>query len=136
MSDSASQNKPDKLLHTTFFGVSQVEQVLFKGYLRVLLRLDVTLVWLVERSNKLDLLVINEALCNTPCVQKLRFEHPSCPVLFIRRCKSGKGSLQDNKIVLPLNEAAELSALHSWLQSNLKVLHKDVAMTEIAALSS
>jgi|GEM_PF-7080783 len=44
MSDSASQNKPDKVLHTAFFGVSQAEQVLFKGYLRVLLRLDVTLV--------------------------------------------------------------------------------------------
>ncbi len=62
----ASDLHPIKsVLRTAFLGVKPAEQVMLKGYLRIILRLEVDLQWVSPKNPQVDLYFIDNSLRNT-----------------------------------------------------------------------
>ncbi len=127
-----------KKMKIAMVGVSPADQIAFKGYLRVLLRLDVELDWVSAQVGEVDLYVINEDFKSSASVQKLVEVHPHTPVLYVSRNLAGDGSISGNSLVLPLKQ---INALNAWLYENVGILkglpyHNPSTNTPIAAANS
>lgn len=108
-----------KNMKIAMVGVSPADQVTFKGYLRVLLRLDVDLDWVSAQVGNVDLYVINEDFKYSSSVQKLVEVYPNTPILYTSRSASGEGSISGNSLTLPLKQ---INSLNEWLHSNVSIL--------------
>lgn len=100
-------------------GISPADQITFKGYLRVLLRLDVDLDWVSAQVNDVDLYVINQDFKDSASVQKLIDAHPRTPILYLCRNLAGDGGITDDLLVLPLKQ---INNLNQWLHQKVSVL--------------
>lgn len=100
-------------------GVSPADQITFKGYLRVLLRLDVDLDWVSAQVGEVDLYVINQDFKNSTSVQKLIEVYPRTPILYISRNLTGDGGIAGDSLILPLKQ---INALNDWLHEKVGVL--------------
>lgn len=89
-------------------GISPADQITFKGYLRVLLRLDVDLDWVSAQVDDVDLYVINQDFKHSASVQKLIDAHPRTPILYLCRNLAGDGGITDDLLVLPLKQINNL----------------------------
>lgn len=108
-----------KAMRIAMVGVSPANQITFKGYLRVLLRLDVDLDWVSAQMGEVDLYVINEDFKNSTSVQKLIELHPRTPILCISRNLTGDDGIAGDSLVLPLKQ---INALNDWLHEKVDVL--------------
>lgn len=100
-------------------GISPADQITFKGYLRVLLRLDVDLDWVSAQVDDVDLYVINQDFKHSASVQKLIDAHPRTPILYLCRNLAGDGGITDDLLVLPLKQ---INNLNQWLHQKVSVL--------------
>ncbi len=118
------------VLHTAFVGVKPGDQVVLKGYLRVLLRLDAMLEWVSASATQVDLFMINEEFREAQSVVKLLASKPTAAVLYVSRTEDKEGEVSQDKIVLPLKRLSQFS---EWLLHSVAVLtHKPRSDTEQA----
>lgn len=113
-----SINNGKKIMRIAMIGVSPADQVTFKGYLRVLLRLDVELEWATSVNGTIDLFVINDEFRNSSSVVGAIERHPQSALLYIGKTTS-EGKLIGNLLTLPLKQ---IRLLHEWLIANVDVL--------------
>lgn len=119
-------NNGKKIMRIAMIGISPADQVAFKGYLRVLLRLDVELEWAKSISGTIDLFVINDEFRNSSSVINAIEQHEESALLYVAKNNtSSEGRLIGNLLTLPLKQ---IRLLHDWLVENVEVL-KDVPHT-------
>lgn len=131
MSDlmQSSQSNLKKILRTALVGVKPADQVLLKGYLRVLLRLEVDLEWVSASHPQVDLFMINNEFRHAESIVKLLAGQRQKPVLYISRTDSHNGWVADDILILPLKK---LDALNDWLIQSVIVLKQNAgAVTTI-----
>ena len=131
MSDLAqsSHSNLKKILRTALVGVKPADQVLLKGYLRVLLRLEVDLEWVSASHPQVDLFMINHEFRHAESIVKLLAGQRQKPVLYISRTDSHDGWVADDILILPLKK---LDALNDWLIQSVIVLKQNAgAVTTI-----
>lgn len=108
-----------KQMTIALVGVRPADQITLKGYLRVLLSLDVELHWVAATEPNIDLFMINHEFKNASSVAKLLSAYPKTAVLYIDRVEVGDGHLVQNKLTLPLKQISEL---RDWLVKHVPAL--------------
>ncbi|MDO4427497.1 MAG: hypothetical protein Q4B88_05140 [Moraxella sp.] len=116
-SENTEQMK--RQMRITLVGVRPADQITLKGYLRVLLRLDVELEWVAATESVIDLFMINEEFRNAASVAKLLQTHQGVPVLYVNRVEVGDGGISGNLLTLPLKQ---INLLNDWLIRHVPVL--------------
>lgn len=120
LADNHQQNLK-KVLRTALVGIRPADQVLLKGYLRILLRLEADLEWVSASHGHVDLYLISHEFRDAASVLKLLASQAAKPVLYISRNDDEAGYMADNHIVLPLKKLDNLS---DWLMRYVAVLQK------------
>lgn len=108
-----------KQMTIALVGLRPADQITLKGYLRVLLSLDVELHWVAATEPNIDLFMINHEFKNASSVAKLLSAYPKAVALYIDRLEVGSGHLNQNQLTLPLKQISEL---HDWLVKNVPAL--------------
>lgn len=124
-----NNNSLKKVLRTAFVGVKPADQVMLKGYLRILLRLETDLEWVSASHSQVDLFIINNEFRHAASVTKLLANQQHNPVLYASRASSGEGKIEADKIILPLKK---LDALQHWLSSSVAVFGGSVPAIGVA----
>lgn len=119
MSSAPTAERLKKVMRIALVGVRPADQVLLKGYLRVLLRLEADLEWVSANSPQVDLFMINREFQQADSVKKLLNEQPYTPALYIDRDEFDQGRLAGNVLTLPLKE---VDVLNQWLFANVQFL--------------
>ncbi|PID37764.1 MAG: hypothetical protein CR966_00480 [Pseudomonadales bacterium] len=110
------------VMRTALVGIKPAKQVMLKGYLRVLLRLEADLEWVSASHPHVDLFMINEEFRRSPNVIKLLQSQPSKPVLYVSKDEAHDGGrVVGDSLVLPLKELNQLS---EWLFKKVEVLQQ------------
>ena len=122
------QDNLKKVLRTALVGIRPADQVLLKGYLRILLRLEADLEWVAANHPQVDLFFISNDFRDAASVVKLLSEQAQKPVLYVSRSDDDEGHMADNQIVLPLKT---MTALNNWLMTSIPVLKKAGTATSI-----
>lgn len=117
MASEVEQSK--KQMRIALVGVRPADQITLKGYLRVLLRLDVELLWVSATDSPIDLFMINEEFQGVASVTKLLQAHSGVPVLYVDRVEVGDGGINQNVLTLPLRQ---INLLNDWLVRHVAVL--------------
>lgn len=117
MASEVEQSK--RQMRIALVGVRPADQVTLKGYLRVLLRLDVELSWVSATDSPIDLFMINEEFRGVASVTKLLQAHQGVPVLYVNRVEIGDGGIAQNVLTLPLKQ---INLLNDWLLRHVAVL--------------
>lgn len=115
-----TQENLKKVLRTAIIGVRPADQIMLKGYLRVLLRLEVELEWVSAKHPQIDLFLISNDFRHAASVKILQGQQHK-PVLYTSRTDTSEGKLVDDRLVLPLTC---LNELDEWLMSKISVLAK------------
>ncbi|WP_201596834.1 hypothetical protein [Psychrobacter fulvigenes] len=126
--EQGTQENLKKVLRTAIVGVRPADQIMLKGYLRVLLRLDVELEWVSAKHPQVDLFLISNDFRHAANAKILQGQQHK-PVLYTSRTDTGEGQLVDDRLVLPLKC---LNGLEKWLTSTVPLLAK---VTEESATS-
>lgn len=127
MSNHNAQRNLKKVMRIALIGIKPAHQVVLKGYLRVLLRLDVDLEWISASHADVDLFIINNDFRHADSVIKLLASQSQKPVLYSSRTDIDEGWMTEDRIILPLKK---LDALNEWLQRHVMVLNQDVDATK------
>lgn len=122
-----------KQMRIALVGVRPADQITLKGYLRVLLRLDVELAWVPATEAAVDLFMINSEFRSAASVTKLLEMHRGTPVLYINRNDNGDGSITQNLLTLPLKQ---INLLSDWLMRNVAVLADSTSLKSTPTQSS
>lgn len=109
-----------KQMRIALVGIRPADQVTLKGYLRVLLRLDVDLAWISATESTIDLFMINDEFRTAASVTKLLQTHQGVPVLYINHSTHGDGTITQNLLTLPLKQ---ISLLNDWLIRHVTILN-------------
>lgn len=117
MASDVAQNKNH--MKIALVGIRPADQITLKGYLRVLLRLDVELEWVSAADIGIHLFMINDEFRGANSVSKLLQTNAGVPVLYIAHNDAGEGGMRDNLLTLPLKH---INILNDWLLQNVKVL--------------
>ncbi|TXD98522.1 hypothetical protein ES754_06375 [Psychrobacter frigidicola] len=124
-----SQSNLKKVLRTALVGLKPADQVLLKGYLRVLLRLEADLEWVSASHPQVDLFMISNEFRDAASITKLLASQQHKPVLYVSRTDIGEGWMVDDSLVLPLKK---LDMLNAWLMQSVIVLKQNAgAITTI-----
>ena len=116
------QHNLKKVLRTALVGIRPADQVLLKGYLRILLRLEADLEWVSANHEQVDLYLISHEFRDAASVLKLLSSQVNKPVLYISRNDNDEaGYMADNHVRLPLKN---LDNLRDWLMRYVAVLQK------------
>lgn len=113
------QGNLTKIMRIALVGTKPADQILLKGYLRVLLRLEVDLEWVSASHANVDLFMINNEFKNATSVVRLLENQSHKPILYISRTDTGEGWIKDKQLVLPLKM---LHNLNAWLLESVAVL--------------
>lgn len=105
-----------KVMRIALVGIRPADQVMLKGYLRILLRLEADLEWVSANHEAVDLFMINSEFSSSESVQRLLSTKNTAGVLYISRNETGDGHLVGNLLTLPLKELEELK---QWLAENI-----------------
>ncbi|ALF60133.1 hypothetical protein [Psychrobacter urativorans] len=127
MSDlmQSSHSNLKKILRTALVGMKPADQVLLKGYLRVLLRLEVDLEWVSASHPQVDLFMINNEFRHAESIVKLLAGQRQKPVLYISRTDSHNGWIADDRLILPLKK---LDTFNDWLIQSVIVLKQNAGV--------
>ncbi len=115
------------VLRTAFLGVKPADQVMLKGYLRIILSLDVDLEWVSADHSQIDLYFIDNNLRNSEFVIKLIQVHSDKNILYVQRGMQEIDGIH-NKLLLPLKKTKILT---DWLFQNIPILIKNSAKVEV-----
>lgn len=113
------QDNLKKVLRTALVGIRPADQVLLKGYLRILLRLEADLEWVSASHSHVDLFLISNDFRDAASVKKLLSEQAHRPVLYISRADDDEGSMINDELILPLKK---IHVLNEWLMTSVAVL--------------
>lgn len=113
-------------MNIALVGIRPGDQVVLKGYFRVLLRLDVELNWVAATDKVVDLFMINSDFASASSVTKLLEVRNSVPVLYVNRDDAGVGGVSNNTLTIPLKQ---LGLLNDWLVANIPALSENSAPT-------
>lgn len=119
---SLSANNQGNLKHvmrTALVGIKPADQVILKGYLRVLLRLEVDLEWVSANHPDVDLFFISYEFKHADNVIKLLAKQGRKPALYIKRSANEEGTLVGDELSLPLKK---MDVLNQWLYSHVALL--------------
>ena len=119
---SLSANNQGNLKHvmrTALVGIKPADQVILKGYLRVLLRLEVDLEWVSANHPDVDLFFISHEFKHADNVIKLLAKQGRKPALYIKRSANEEGTLVGDELSLPLKK---MDVLNQWLYSHVALL--------------
>lgn len=105
-----------KVMRIALVGIRPADQIMLKGYLRILLRLEADLEWVSANHEAVDLFMINSEFSNSESVQRLLTTKPKAAALYVSRNDTGNGHLVGNLLTLPLTELEELK---QWLAQNI-----------------
>lgn len=108
-----------KVMRIALIGIKPAEQVMLKGYLRVILRLEADLEWVSATHPNVDLYMINQDFEQADSIQTLLKNNATCAAIFVDRCEDDNGSMQGNRLTMPLKEVSNLSL---WLNDNVALL--------------
>lgn len=108
-------------------GVRPADQVLIKGYFRVLLRLDVELIWAAATDKNINLFMINDEFRSAASIAKLLDANKTVPTLYVKRDDMGSGGIQNDTLTIPLKQ---VNLLNDWLDQHVPSLN---APTQSAA---
>lgn len=114
-----SQSNLKKVLRTALVGVKPADQVMIKGYLRVLLRLEADLEWVSANHPQVDLFMINNDFRQAASITKLLSNQAQKPVLYVSRTDIDEGWIKQDRLILPLKK---LDALNDWLMTSVGAL--------------
>lgn len=101
-------------------GIRPADQVIIKGYFRILLRLDVELVWAAATDKNINLFMINDEFRNAASIAKLLDANKAVPALYVKRDDMGSGGIQNNTLTIPLKQ---VNLLNDWLNQHLPSLN-------------
>ncbi|WP_201535259.1 hypothetical protein [Psychrobacter ciconiae] len=111
-----TQSNLKKVLRTALVGIKPADQVMIKGYLRVLLRLEADLEWVSANHPQVDLFMINNEFREAASVTKLLSSQSQKPVLYISRTDIDEGWIKQDRLILPLKK---LDELNDWLMASV-----------------
>lgn len=119
MNSVSHNDNTKKILRIALVGIRPADQVILKGYLRLLMRLEADLEWVSANHDVVDLFMVNSEFQNAESVQRLLITHPNSAVLYITRSDNENGFLLGNELILPVKD---LDPLNQWLYANLQLL--------------
>ena len=119
MSLMTNAPSPKAVMRIAMVGIRPADQVMLKGYLRILLRLEVALEWLPANHPSIDLFMVNKEFSESDSVKRLLESRTEASKLYISRSQTDQGSLQHNQLVLPLKD---LEPLKAWLFNHIRFL--------------
>lgn len=125
MSSHPAQNIIKNVLRTALIGIKPADQLIIKGYLRVLLRLEVDLEWVSANHPQVDLFLINHEFRDASSIVKLLANQANKPVLYTSRTDVDEGWMLEDRLILPLKK---LNALNNWLLHSVKVLNNSAGL--------
>lgn len=108
-----------KVMRIALVGIKPADQVMLKGYLRILLRLEADLEWVSANTQQVDLFMVNHDFRYAESVVKLINNNPNTATIFTAHSETEQGYLTEDLLVLPLKDLALLS---HWLFSKVPFL--------------
>lgn len=120
---ATTQDNIKDVMRTALVGIKPADQVILKGYLRVLLRLEADLEWVSANHPEVDLFMINDEFRQSDNIIRLIQSNSQKPVLYVGHTVI-KGELVENLITLPLKETDKLN---DWLFANVSVLNVHIS---------
>lgn len=113
-----TQSNPKNVLRTALVGLKPADEIMLKGYLRVLLYLNVDLEWVPATHPQVDLFLIDNEFRLAANIDFLQNQQHK-PVLYVSRTDGIKGTIVNDKITLPLKKLDELKY---WLIKSVPIL--------------
>ena len=119
MNVTSASDRLKKVMRIALVGIRPGDQVMLKGYLRILLRLEADLEWVSANNQQIDLFMVNHDFRHAESVQKLISSKPNTATIYTARSETENGYLSQDLLVLPLKD---LEPLSEWLFSRLPFL--------------
>lgn len=119
MNVTSASDRLKKVMRIALVGIKPGDQVMLKGYLRILLRLEADLEWVSANNQQIDLFMVNHDFRHAERVQKLINSKPNTATIYTARSETENGYLSQDLLVLPLKD---LEPLSEWLFSQLPFL--------------
>ena len=119
MNVTSASDRLKKVMRIALVGIKPGDQVMLKGYLRLLLRLEADLEWVSANNQQIDLFMVNHDLRHAESVQQLISDKPNTATIYTARSETENGYLLQDLLVLPIKD---LSPLSEWLFSQLPFL--------------
>ena len=119
MNVTSASDRLKKVMRIALVGIKPGDQVMLKGYLRILLRLEADLEWVSANNQQIDLFMVNHDFRHAESVQKLISSKPNTATIYTARSETENGYLSQDLLVLPLKD---LEPLSEWLFSQLPFL--------------
>lgn len=119
MNVTSASDRLKKVMRIALVGIKPGDQVMLKGYLRILLRLEADLEWVSANNQQIDLFMVNHDFRHAESVQKLISSKPDTATIYTARSETENGYLSQDLLVLPLKD---LEPLSEWLFSQLTFL--------------
>lgn len=116
MNVTSASDRLKKVMRIALVGIKPGDQVMLKGYLRILLRLEADLEWVSANNQQIDLFMVNHDFRHAESVQKLISSKPNTATIYTARSETENGYLSQDLLVLPLKD---LEPLSEWLFSQL-----------------
>ena len=116
MNVTSASDRLKKVMRIALVGIKPGDQVMLKGYLRILLRLEADLEWVSANNQHIDLFMVNHDFRHAESVQKLISSKPNTATIYTARSETENGYLSQDLLVLPLKD---LEPLSEWLFSKL-----------------
>ena len=116
MNVTSASDRLKKVMRIALVGIKPGDQVMLKGYLRILLRLEADLEWVSANNQQIDLFMVNHDFRHAESVQKLISSKPNTATIYTARSETENGYLSQDLLVLPLKD---LEPLSEWLFSKL-----------------
>ncbi len=116
MNVTSASDRLKKVMRIALVGIKPGDQVMLKGYLRILLRLEADLEWVSANIQQIDLFMVNHDFRHAESVQKLISSKPNTATIYTARSETENGYLSQDLLVLPLKD---LEPLSEWLFSKL-----------------
>lgn len=116
---ASNQGNLKHVMRTALVGIKPADQVILKGYLRVLLRLEADLEWVSANHPDVDLFFVSHEFRHADNVVKLLSKQAQKPALYVKRSTTGEGSLNGDELSLPLKK---MEVLNQWLYANVALL--------------
>ncbi|MFW2176902.1 MULTISPECIES: hypothetical protein [unclassified Moraxella] len=121
MSSVTNSDRLTKVMRIALVGIRPADQVILKGYLRILLRLEADLEWVSANHHVIDLFMINNEFQHADSIQKLINNNTHAATLYITRDSREEGDLVGNLLTLPLKQN-DIDILNKWLLRNIALL--------------
>lgn len=118
MDVTAASDRLKKVMRIALVGIKPSDQVMLKGYIRILLRLKVDLDWVSANNQQIDLIMVNHDVRDFQSVQRLINNKPNTATIYIARSDTENGYFADDLLVLPLKN---LEPLSDWLFSRVSL---------------